>query len=278
MAFKNILAIISAETKSPDLRAAIALSAAFHSHLSVVITGSSAPLPKGSYSNANANVWFDNLGREDQALDASAAAAYSVLEESGVEFDLSEHHIDNALPSGDFCACAHRAGLAVIGSVFTLDPLLRHFVRSGCLLNSACPLLVVPSCGIFDACPKTIVLAWDGSMSALHAVELSVDFMRSAQVVHVLLVTQRSVMGSSERRLGEIMEAYLDQLGVRSQFELVPSAGLTVAEAITSRAAALVADMIIMGAYGHSRLRDRLFGSVTKDMLRKVSVPLLMAH
>jgi len=103
MTFKNILKIISAESVPPDLRAAIALSATFHAHLSVVIAGSSAPPPKGSYSTAIAKIWFDRFNRGAHALAESVAAANSVFEESGVEFDLSEEHIDRSPPPKAFC-------------------------------------------------------------------------------------------------------------------------------------------------------------------------------
>lgn len=96
--------------------------------------------------------------------------------------------------------------------------------------------------------------------------------------MHVTLVDPTAIGSASGREPGAEIASYLARHGVNVIVDRLPSMGRPVADVLKLHARDIGADMIVMGAYGHSRLRERLFGGVTKSMIEQCDVPVLMMH
>jgi len=117
-----------------------------------------------------------------------------------------------------------------------------------------------------------IVLAWDGSVQAARAVGAALPFLRLAQQVTV------TTAGEADRRVpAEALLAYLARHEVRAQSESFASAA-GVGKGLVEQAARLRADLLVMGAYGHSRLRELVLGGVTRQVLVDAALPVFMVH
>jgi nucleotide-binding universal stress UspA family protein len=139
------------------------------------------------------------------------------------------------------------------------------------------PVLVVPSAGTFDKMPKHIVAAWDGSREAAMAMQAALPALHRSG--HVTLVSMRHPRDedNAQQLLVPDMCQYLLRHGVQARAETqVTEIGF--ADALLSRISDLGADLLVMGAYGHSRLRERVLGGVTRQVLAQMTVPVLMAH
>lgn len=142
------------------------------------------------------------------------------------------------------------------------------------ILSCGRPALVVPYAGEFDHVGSNVLIGWNGSREATRAAHDALPLIAEAQTVKVL-----SVEGENGAiRFGSELADHLQQHGLNAAAETGVCGELSVADAILSNAADSGSDMIVMGAYGHSRLRERILGGVTRDILRSMTVPVLMAH
>ena len=143
------------------------------------------------------------------------------------------------------------------------------------LTQSGRPLVVVPpACGAFQ-CRRAIV-AWDGSAKAARAANDAVPLLRHAEAVEVV-----SVLGEKELpggTSGTELAVHLVRHGVRASAETVIADDGDVARTLRDAARQQSADLIVMGAFVHSRLREFTLGGVTQSLLKKCDVPLFMSY
>ena len=120
------------------------------------------------------------------------------------------------------------------------------------------------------------MVCWDGSRVAARAIRDAVPFLRRAGRIEVVIVTdERSKQDQIERAdLG----AHLAHHGLNVVIKRMPLGDLDVAAVLLSHAADEDVDFIVMGGYGHSRLREFVLGGVTRSMLRTMTAPVLMSH
>ncbi len=138
------------------------------------------------------------------------------------------------------------------------------------LFDTARPVLVAPG-----ARPASIgshlMLAWNGTVQAARVVAASMSFMQRAE--RVIIVT----VGKVEANPGDLL-AYLGRHGIRATHERVEPEQLPIGKTLLKQAERLQVDLLVMGAYGHSRLREMILGGATHDVLANATLPLLMAH
>jgi nucleotide-binding universal stress UspA family protein len=136
-------------------------------------------------------------------------------------------------------------------------------------------VLVVPYAGRFDQIGSDVVVAWNGSREATLAMHYALPLMTASRSVTVMTVTTD---GNPPKAVDSDPVPHLVRHGLNARRERLPVRDLKPAEAMLSRAAEIGADLIAMGAYGHSRLREAMLGGMTRDMLRRMTVPVLMSH
>lgn len=141
-------------------------------------------------------------------------------------------------------------------------------------LGGRTPVLAVPQDARGMALAGRALVAWDGSQEASAALRLAVPLLKFAQDVHVVTVEEAGKYPFPATDAPE----YLARHHIGSQLHSWPLNGRPVEAALKAAVDALKPDWIVMGAFGHSRLRELVFGGVTRAMLREVRVPLLLAH
>lgn len=140
-------------------------------------------------------------------------------------------------------------------------------------LHARAPVLAIPSDSRSLDCLGAAMVAWNGAHEASQALRLAMPMLRRASSVKIVTVSEdRSEFPATDA------STYLARHGVASELHEWPRNGRTVAEALMDASAVLEAGFIVMGAYGHSRLREAVLGGTTRDMLRHSRVPLLLGH
>ncbi len=144
-------------------------------------------------------------------------------------------------------------------------------------LSCGRPLLVVPSSGVKSLTPTRVMIAWNGSSEAARAVADSLPFLRIASKVKVVSIGEGK---DAEEEAPESRDLcrHLSIHGIEAEPITLPTPEIGVPEALLSRAAAQGADLIVIGAYGHSRFRELVLGGVTRHFLAHSAVPLLLSH
>lgn len=140
-------------------------------------------------------------------------------------------------------------------------------------IHGRAPVLAVPrATSGFDPRGPAMV-AWNGSPEAAHALRFALPMLGRASEVHIVTVTEDCLQFPAVEGC-----EYLSRHGIRSELREWPREGRRVGEALTAATASLGARYLVMGAYGHSRLREAVLGGVTRDMMRQSRVPLLLGH
>lgn len=145
------------------------------------------------------------------------------------------------------------------------------------IFGSGRPTLVVPetpSSGPFE--PNTLVVAWDFSRSAARAVADAIPVLEKARTVRIVTVTNEKVIGT--RHSSEELAKNLSRHGIDVIIDQVDGAGQSIGETLNRATAACHADLLVMGAYGHSRFREFVLGGATRSMLSKPLLPILFSH
>jgi nucleotide-binding universal stress UspA family protein len=146
------------------------------------------------------------------------------------------------------------------------------------ILSVGRPMLVVPFAGEFTEVGRNVVLCWDASREAARALTDALPLLvRAAKVTILTVDASASRMGHGELP-GADIALYLARHGVKAEVARITADNGGIGEAILSRAFDLGTDLIVMGAYGHSRVRQVVLGGVTRTILRSMTVPVLLSH
>lgn len=147
------------------------------------------------------------------------------------------------------------------------DPLVEELA-----LGARCPVLAVPLGAPMLVFDGPVLIAWDGGHEAANALRAAVPLLRLASEVHILTVREKS-----EDFPAADAACYLSRHGVHAEIHAEEPSG-SIADTISAVARRVGAGMVVMGVYGHSRLRELLMGGVSRTMLDHSKVPLLLAH
>jgi nucleotide-binding universal stress UspA family protein len=145
-------------------------------------------------------------------------------------------------------------------------------------LSSGGPVLLVPYATARAQPGANVLVAWDGGREAARAVRDALPLLGGAKRVTVVSAGVRRTAVDDMQRSHERLAAYLAANAVEAQFKRLEVAKHETGEAVLSQAADLGADLIVMGAYGHARVRELVLGGVTRTMLESMTVPVLMSH
>lgn len=144
------------------------------------------------------------------------------------------------------------------------------------VLSSGRPILVFPPSGTVSRIHRMLV-AWNATRESVRAVADAMPLLARAEAVEVLVIDPERHPGHGQEPGADIAR-HLARHGVRVEIQRVSSGGQDVGHFLLSRAAAFRADVLVMGAYGHSQVREWMFGSVTRTVLYEAAVPVLMSR
>ena len=144
-------------------------------------------------------------------------------------------------------------------------------------LESGRPVLLVPNRGTIVCPPKRITIAWNGRREATRAVFDALPLLKSAEAVNVLSILTGRSAGEADLPGAELCTT-LARHGVKCEATQATAIEPNVATEILRLAKASGSDMLVMGCYGHSRLREFILGGASRDILAAMSIPVFMSH
>ena len=146
------------------------------------------------------------------------------------------------------------------------------------LFESGRPLIVVPYIQKEGLKLDHVVCCWDGSRAAARAINDALPLLVKATAVDLLIVQNEKTNTAPNEIRGAEMAKHLARHDAKVEIVTVPAADIDVADAILSYVADISGTLIVMGGYGHARLRELILGGVTRDMLKSMTVPVFMSH
>jgi nucleotide-binding universal stress UspA family protein len=267
----------SAEATKARVSFAVALAKAHGAHLVATAFAPTALLPL-----YGADVGMADMTEVLQSVKSQSAGALesfrTVATAEGVSAEMRlMQGMSEEFPH-DFAYAARHADLAILGQPRDGDPLIGQYALvERCLFASGRPVIVVPASPEKLALNGTIVAAWDGSAEAARSINDALIFLK--QAVRVVLLAGVMAKDGEERAIvTEDMIAHLKRHGVKAEAMQVKIAEGDVGRVLLGTAKELDADMMVMGAFHHSRWREFILGGVTLTVLEEANIPLFMAH
>lgn len=278
MPFKTLLTVTGPLLSDSDLTIAATLCQEIGAHLSVLTVALAAPPPVGEYAAMVSDVWLEQRQADLKELNQRNAGVSSFLSAQALSSDLSAEYKDIAWADEAIGRRARYADLTVIGPEMLERETFKDKTIEGALFSSGRPVLIVPAGARPTLKPRRVMVAWDARLEAARAVREAIEILAAADDVRVVLVNPKADEWDHGAEPGADVAAYLARHGVKVTVDRLPSQGMTVAEVLRRHAGDTAAELLVMGAYGHSRLRERIFGGTTRSMLDESTVPMFMAH
>ncbi|WP_245507170.1 universal stress protein [Rhizobium sp. PP-CC-3G-465] len=277
MSYKSILAIVRVDHSERELRDAVDFCAEADAHLSVLIVQLASPPPIGD-AMIISSVWLEERESEKASLDAYIEKVKDIVSATGISCSVEGTYAEAASAEENLGMRARYSDLTIIGSDLELDRDLFSTAVEGCLFRSARPAILAPRGGGVSLRPAKVMIAWDSSLESARAVGAALDLISQAECVHVVVVDPNTGARKNGDEPGADIALYLSRHSANVIVDQLPAMGRSVAEVLQQHATDMGANMIVMGAYGHSRLRERVFGGVTKSMIASRETPVFMAH
>jgi nucleotide-binding universal stress UspA family protein len=175
-----------------------------------------------------------------------------------------------------FAHIARRFDLAIVTQDEPGKPGAQDLIVAAALFKSGRPVIVVPYVHKNGLKLDRVMVCWDGSATAARAIADAMPLLERAKNIDVVIVATEQA--KSDEVTGADIGQHLARHGLKVDVRRVQAADIDVASAILSYAADNAVDFIVMGAYGHSRLREFILGGATRGMLKSMTVPTLMSH
>ena len=281
MSYKDLLVVLDSETASRErIDLAATLAECFAAHLVGLYP---LPLPEvpshfGYYDPALLGPFFRELREKSKELSDKEREAFEHA--ASLRGLSAEWRAVEAGAESDTALHARYVDLTILGQLDpdsgdanVIRPRPEHVT-----LASGRPVLVVPYAGHFETIGRRVLIGWNASREATRAVNDAMPLLTAAEVVTVLTIDAREGPDAHGELPGADISLHLARHGVKTTIERTVSAGIAAGEVLLSRAADLGADLLVIGAYGHSRVRELLLGGVTRSILQSMTLPVLMSH
>jgi nucleotide-binding universal stress UspA family protein len=281
MSYKDLLVVLDSDAAS---RGRIALAAALAERFASHLVGlyplpiPQAPRHLGYYDPALLDPFFRELRAQAQEVSDKEREAFEHA--ASLRGLSAEWRVVDEGPQSDPALHARYVDLTILGQldpdrgdVDLVRPRPEHVT-----LASGRPILVVPYAGRFETVGRRVLIGWNATREATRAVNDAMPLLAAAEMVTVLTIDAREGPDAHGELPGADISLHLARHDVKAEVERTVSAGIPAGEVLLSRAADLGADLLVIGAYGHSRVRELLLGGATRSILQSMTVPVLMSH
>ena len=254
---------------------AVSIAAALKAHLVGISFVYDPVIPDGTFGGIPVDV-IEMQRRENsrearavvERFEASAKAAGTAVESQLVDASMS----GGATRFGEM---VRRFDLAVVGQAQREHGASEDLMIEAALFESGRPVVVVPYIQKQGLKLDRVMVGWDGSRTAARAIADAMPFLERAKAVDIVIVAEER---KQQEIAGASMLAHLSRHGVPATARPTTRGAISIENVILSYASDNGADFLVMGGYGHSRLREFILGGVTRGILASMTVPVLMSH
>jgi nucleotide-binding universal stress UspA family protein len=282
MAYKSILTVCTDASRAPDtFTAAAKLAMAQGAHLDVLALGVDRTQVGYSYMGAGAVILQVAQERaQDDAKDIETAIRQAAEAEPGNLHWSVEGAVAMLGSVSDLVTLRARfADLVVLSRPYGENHgAEEEAVVEAALFDSQAPVLVLPEKAVDTSTTgKRVVIAWNQSREALSAIHRAMPFLQQAEMVSITIIDPPS-HGAERSDPGGALCQMLVRHGIKAEVSVLAKTLPRISDVLTRHVRDVNADLLVMGAYGHSRFREAILGGATRNLLEHAEIPVLMAH
>ncbi|WP_298679078.1 universal stress protein [uncultured Lentibacter sp.] len=279
MSYKTIFTALTQDNLAqPMLEHTATLCETHDAHLEALCLGVDRSQTGYYYAGANALVLQEVIEKANEDALALEKLAEAELGKTVLRWSC-DHGMAQLPDIGRHAAARARfADIAVLPTPYGDDrgPEQEALVEA-CLFEARVPVLVVPEKRAPLGAPKTVVIGWNESDEALGAVRAALPLLKQADNVHVVVIDPPK-HGPNRSDPGGLLSVWLARHGVHGEIDVLSKTMPRVSDVLLRHGADIDADLVVMGAYGHSRFREAILGGATRYMLEQSKLPVFMAH
>lgn len=279
MGYKTILTVVTQPGQTAQLDAAVALARREDAHLDVFCLGVDHTQTGYYYAGASAYVFQEAIDRAMASAETLEGEVREHLKNADIRWSTESAVAQMGGVSALIAQRSRFADLAVLTQPYgEAAPPDGEAVVEACLFDGNCPVLILPP-GKIDVAGlgKRVLIAWNQSDEALAAIRRAMPILTTAESVEITVVDPSPHSPEGSDPGGALCQA-LSRHGVKAEIAVLARTLPTISELLNRRASETEADMIVMGAYSHSRLREAIMGGATRHMLERATVPMFMAR
>jgi nucleotide-binding universal stress UspA family protein len=274
---KDIVANLSVG-ESRDVAADYAISVAetFGAHLAGVAFAYEPVIPGTIMGGMPADVIDASRAESERAAKTAATRFDQGAGRAGVSFESRVFDATLVGASDLFGRIARRFDVSVVGQAEPDKLAGEDLIIEAALFQSGRPVMVVPYIQRAGLKLDRIMVCWDGGRTAARAIGDAVPFLARAKAIDIIIVATEQ--GRKDELPGADMGQHLARHGVKVEVKRLVAGDTDVPNLLLSHAADSAADLMVMGGYGHSRLREFILGGTTRAILQSMTLPVLMSH
>ena len=278
MSFKTVFVAVGATQDDAEIDRAVTICQGLGAWLEVLVVGIAPPPPASPYGVVSNDLWAGEMREGQEEAKTRAEAVEAKLSAAGIGCAVEAEYIDRGTVATLAARFARYADLTLITPQAPDFEMMQTWVMNGALFESGRPILLLPNGPTGFPKVERVMIAWDASVEASKAVRDAIGLMSAASEVHAVLLDPVPSFEGHGPEPGADLGAYLARHGIDAVIHRLPKEGRGTGEILRRSAGDFGADLIVMGGFGHSRLRQRIFGGTTTNMMKETTVPVLMAH
>ena len=255
---------------------AISVAEAFGAHVAGIAFSYEPVIPPTIMGTIPASFVESQRDENDRAANDARAKFDEAARRAGVSSESRTLSASLAGSADRFATIARRFDLAVVGQAEPERAAPEELIVENALFSSGRPVLVVPYIQKAGLTLDRVMVCWDASRNAARAIADAMPFLKRAKTVDVVIVASERI--TSDEIPGADIGQHLARHDLKVEVRRIVSPDTDVASTILSHAADTSADFIVMGGYGHSRLREFILGGATRGILTSMTLPTLMSH
>ena len=273
---KDIVVNLGLGTQDPAGIYAISVAEKFEAHLVGIAVSYEPVIPGTVMGGVPPDVIEGQRAESTKRANAAITRFEQAAKRAGISMETRLITASVAGAADQIGRIARRFDLAIVGQPARKPSLPDQVLDEGVLFESGRPVIFVPFVQTDGVKLDRIMVCWDGSRVASRAVADSMPLLKKAKQVEIVIVSGKPA--KDNELPGADLGQHLARHGLSIGIKRITSPDTDVASMILSYAADSSADLIVMGGYGHSRLREFVLGGVTRGLLESMTVPVLMSH
>ena len=255
---------------------AVSAAAALQAHLTGIAFIYDPIVPISGTGYIPADVIESQRADNETAAEAAIKDFTAATDRAGISAEPQMLSASLTGAGDQFARLARRFDLAIVGQAQPETSTMEQIIGETTLFESGRPIIMVPYIQKAPFKTGNVMICWDGSRTAARAVADAIPILGKSSRIEIVSVT--SERGKEDEIEGADIGQHLARHGLKVDVHRISRGNIDVADALLSHAADSAADLLVMGGYGHSRLREFVLGGVTRSIFQSMTLPVLLSH